>query len=342
MFKEILNIQPVLDAASAKKMEQDLTSRFSRVAERFGGGLKSVIKGSFLGISLGLISKLLNPIEALETKIKKLFGEGTDVTEMAEKFNTSSGSLKQLQDVATSMGVTPDQFKDLLTKYSAAIEKGREELANPFTERSASTLAVKEFVGEKDIVKSFADFMSSLQAVGAGPATTVNLGRGEVRSRTGAETRQYFEKEIFGEAQTGATRRFMNANVPEVAKSLNEPSIQTLTQAMQKTAGLAAQKRALDVQNQTQDFVAASNKMSGKMVQDMATADKLKLERETKELESYEDLKKAAIAIDKVTGLFTEANTLINKGIGYLSDIVNFTMTLKQSRMFRGIFGKGD
>ncbi len=74
MFSEILRIKPVLDSGAAKQMEQSLSARFSSIAKRFGGGLKSVIKGSLLGISIGLLNRLLNPLEALEEKIKNLLG----------------------------------------------------------------------------------------------------------------------------------------------------------------------------------------------------------------------------------------------------------------------------
>ena len=180
MFNEILRIKPVLDDGSAKQMEQSLSSRFARVASRFGSGLKNVIKGSFLGISLGLISKLLNPIEELEDKIKKLFGEGTDIRDLSDRLGSTPGQVKQLQDVAQTLGVAPDQFKDMIVKYAEAIEKGREELANPFTEKSGSTLAVRNFVGEKDLAKSFTDFRSAHRSL------SVELESGSSRSSMAA------------------------------------------------------------------------------------------------------------------------------------------------------------
>lgn len=342
MFNEILRIKPVMDDSAARQMEQGLSSRFARVASRFGQGLKSVIKGSFLGISLGLISKLLNPIEELEEKIKKLLGEGTDIREMADKFGTTPGQLRMLQDVSQTLGVTPDHFKDMLSKYAQAIEKGREELANPFTERSETTNALKQFIEEKDIVKSFTQFLTSLKAAGQGSGTTIDLGHGEKRTLTGMEARQRIEKDVFGEVQTGAARKLIEANIPEVAKTIREPGVDILNRAINKSASLADQQRALDVQNQTQDFIAATNKLNGKMIQDMAKGDQAELSRQTKQLESFEDLKKASLALDEVKGLMTEANNFISKGIGYLADLASFVGGLKQNRLLRGILGKGD
>jgi hypothetical protein len=372
VFTEILKIKPVLDTAATAQMEQSLSARFSRVAQRFGQGLRSVIKGSFIGISLGLISRLLNPIEALEDKIKKLIGEGTDIRDLADRFNTSPGKLKQLQDVAQTLGVNPEQFKDMITKYAQAIEKGREELQNPFVQPSSTTLAVKQFVGEKDIAKSFTEFLMSLKASGIGAGTDLPLSeraikrfndlaikgeklsdaerqdflsKGEIRKRTGMETRQAFEKEVFGEAQTGPARRLIEANVPEVAKRVHEPTVDKLNEAVDKAAKLADQKRALDVQNQTSDFVNATNKMTGKMVTDMAAAEKLQMDRETKQLDSYDDLRKAANGLEEVKGLLIQVSNIATKGLGYLGEFSTFIQGLKNSRMFRGLFGssgKGD
>ena len=369
MFTEVLKIKPVLDTATTKQMEQNLSARFGRVAQRFGKGLQAVIKGSFIGISLGLISKLLNPIEALEDKIKKLLGEGTDIRDLADRFGTSPGSLKQLQDVAQTLGVTPDQFKDMLTKYAEAIEKGREEIANPFQAPSQSTIAVRQFLGEKDLAKSFTDFISSLQAQGKGAGSDVALSenaqrkmneaamrgttlseqdradllaKGEIRRRTGLETRQAFEKEIFGQVQFGASRRLIEANVPEIAKKIKEPSVDKLNQAINKAASLADQKRALDVQNETADFVNATNKLNGKMVQDIAASDRLQMDRDTKQLESYEDLRKAANGLEEVKGLLIQVSNVATKGLGYLGEVSTFIQGLKQNRWFRGVFGGKD
>ncbi len=78
------------------------------------------------------------------------------------------------------------------------------------------------------------------------------------------------------------------------------------------------------------------------MIQDMAKADALAAERDTKQLDSFNDLKKASIAIEQVKAQMIQANTYVSKGIGYLADMATFVSGLKQSRLFRGIFGKGD
>lgn len=334
MFSEVLRIKPVLDTATTKQMEQTLSARFARVAQRFGKGLQAVVKGSILGISLGLISKLLNPIEALEEKIKSLLGQGSDIRDIAERFGATGGEVRQLQDVAQTLGVTPDQFKDMLTKYAEAIEKGREELSNPFVAPSPSTIAVKEFIGEKNIVKSFTDFLSGLKAIGQGPGDRVQLAPGQFRQRTGAEARTAVEKEVFGQQQFGGARKLIEANLPEIAKKINEPSIEQLNNAVNKTASLADQKRALDVQTQTSDFLNATAKLNEKMITDMAASERLQMERDTKQLQSYDDLRKAANGIEELQGLLINVSNIAAKGIGYLGELTQFVSGLKNSRVF--------
>src|SRR4051812_11842809 len=104
-------------------METSLSGRFARVANRFGSGLKNIIKGSVLGISLALLQKILNPIEALDDKIKGLLNKGGDLADLSDRFGASPGELKQLEDVARSFGMGADQFKDLMLKFADSIEK---------------------------------------------------------------------------------------------------------------------------------------------------------------------------------------------------------------------------
>lgn len=370
MFSETLKIIPKLDPGEAKKMERTLSERFARVAKGFGGGLKAVIKGSILGISLGLLSKLLNPLEALEEKIKNLLGEGTDIRDMADKFGSTPGELKRLQDVGQSLGVSPDQLKDMMNKFAGAVEKARTELEDPTAQISASTNVVKNFAGEKNIAEGFFQFLTSLKAQGQGQGRDVFFGEREQRlaaerlrtgeqltpeerqnlisqkllkHQSGLEARQANEREIFGEVQSGGARRLIEANFPQQLQKINEPSAQRLTGSINKVAGLADKQRELQVQNETKDFLAASDKLNAKMITDMAKAEELKNARETAQLASFDDLKKASLAIEAVKGQLENANVVINKGIGYLADIAGWVATLKDNRLVRafGLMGGG-
>ncbi len=294
-------------------------------------------------------------------------GEGSDITELAAKFNTDPGKLRQVQDVAESMGVTPDQFKDMLTKYADAIEKGREELANPFMEPSEATVALKQFMNESDLLKSFTDFMTSLKASknsnkamvpdpehpGQLKETTVSrqvplsdrakrifreasfsgkpvdegtlkelVESGQARNVSGSEFQKMFEKLVFGAAQTGSAKNFLNSDLEAESKNINSPPIETLTGAIDKMAKIADQRRALEVQNKTNDFVSASGKLDGSTAQAMEAAAARDLKTETDQFESYANLRRGANAVEKVKDLLIEMNAAIVSGLGKFSTFI--------------------
>lgn len=366
MFSETLRIKPVLDPGATKRMESTLSERFSRVSRKFAGGLKAAIKGSVLGISLALISKLLNPIEALEEKMKTLLGQGTDLRDLADQFNTTPGQIKRLQDVGQSLGVSPDQLKEMLSKFASAVEKARMELEDPTAQISASTNIVRNFAGEKDLAEGFFQFLQSLKAQGQGPGRDVFFGQKEQRKalererlgqtlpederqrliqerllkhQTGLEARQANEKEIFGAIQSGAARRLIEANFPEQFKKLNEPSTNKLNNSINKVAGLADQQNLLKVKNDTQNFLDSSQKLNSKMITDMAESERLKNERDVKLFDSFNDLKKASLAIEELKSGFQDVAVVINKGIGYLADLASFTKNMQGSGWWRRLFG---
>jgi len=344
MFNEVLRIKPVLDNASAKQMEQSLSKRFATIAGRFKGGLMAALKGSILGISLGLLNKLLNPIEAMEERIKSLLGQGQDIRDLADRFNTTPGQMMRLQDVGASLGVTPDQLKDMLTKFANTVETARKELADPFQQRSEGTQAVKNFVGEKDLAEAFFQFLQSLRAEGKSSGRDVFYGehRTEKRRLTGAESRADFERAVFGEELHGGQRRLVDADFPKQLAKLNEPSAEKLTRAVNKNAALGDQDAILKTRNATRNFLGGTAQMNAKMIADMEKAQALENERENKRLASYEDIRKAADGIEEAKKVLMDIGAQLTKGVGYLGQLMGWLSTkVENSPWFRGIFGKG-
>ncbi len=371
-FSEVLIIKPRLDESTAKQMETSLSARFSRIAGRFGSGLKAVVKGSILGISLGLLNKILNPIEALDEKIKGLLGHGTDIKDLSERFGTDPGKLKQFQDIAQSFGIAPDHFKEVMTKFAESVEKARDEISNPFAEKSASTVIVGQFAKEKDIAEGFKNFLAFLRTTGAGPGTDQPLtahaqrviadassnnrsltkdeirdllSSGELRHRTGAETQAEFEKQVLGAQQFGGVRKLIGSNFDERAKQIKEPSIQELSKTIDKLSGLDAQKQILDVQSQTRDFIEATKKINTDMITAMAAAEARQASETTQRLDSYNNLKKGADAVADLTVGFSKLLDGVSVGLGYMKTITSFIPKIEGSSMFKGIFkafSKGD
>ncbi len=369
MFTEILRVKAVLDSAAAAVMENTLHSRFARVAGRFGTGLKRAVQGSVLGISLGLLNKILNPIEALDEKIKGLLLHGTDVKDLSERLGATPGEVEQLKNVAASFGVTSDQFKEMIVKFDDGIEKAKDEISRK-VEPSASTVALLPFVNEKNKVKGFKELMTSLQVSGAGKDQDQPLSAraasmfqaagkggiapedlqkliasGEARTLTGAQVRQNKEIDIFGSAQFGGARKLINANIDQEAKKLNQPSIAELNKQDEKLAALEAKKLVLDVQAQTKDFMDASGKLNIKMIEAMTAAEARQETEKTERLASYQDLAAGAKSVANIQAGLNSLLQLATTGLGKLEKITNFIPEATKSPFFKGImktFGKGN
>ena len=366
MFTEILRIKPVLDKGATAAMEASLGKRFSRVASRFGRALKNVVKGSVIGISLGLLAKILNPLQELEDKIKSLLGQGTDLRDMADRFGSTPGNLSRLQDLGASLGLKPEELRDVLTKYAQTIEKARMELLDPSQEISASTRAVSNFVDISDLAQSFFQFTQSLKSFGnlstpfnqsktalidsaynkrrqGKPITqeerqALSEYQAGVNSQ-GLEARRIAETEVFGAPLTGASKRLIDADVGKQLSDLKLPSTQAVTEAANKLASLEDKKNLIDVRNQTQDFVNASQTINGNMIAMMAAAEKRDADFATKQLKNFEQMQKGAQAVTDISEGIQTLIGALTQLLGKLTVITNFIPKITSTRWWNSIGG---
>jgi hypothetical protein len=298
-------------------MEMTLTRRFANVARKFGRGLLQVTKGSILGVSVALLAKLLNPLKEVEERIKSLLEQGTDARDLAEKFNTSTGNIGRLQAVGKSLGLTPEKLNEMMSRYADAIETAREELADPNKDKSDQTKVLRQFVDEKDLAEGFFKFLQSLKAQG---------------QAQGMEARQKTEKTIFGERQIGGARRLIDADYPTQFQNASIPGADRLDKALNKLASLQ------DLDNQraggrgARDVISGAAGMNRKMIEDMAKAEELRIERENKNLAAFDDLKKASNGIQEIMNGLNEVMKLLTKGIGMFGELLK---KISESRLFK-------
>ena len=315
MFTEILRIKPKLSEADARTMENRLSSRFGRIAKRFGSGLKAAMKGTLVGLSLGLLAKLLDPLKEMEDRIKALLKLGEDTSEQADRFGTTSGKLRRLQDVSKIIGVDPDRLSELMNKYAEAIEKGRAELLDPDPEKekSASTKVLGNFLNDKDIAQSFYEFLNSLK--NADPAT-----------------RRTAEMEVLGGGQTGAARKLIEADFAKEFARLGGPDSDKLGSALDKLAALEDRRRLAETKLEQQNIVQTSGKVNNGIVDKFSAAAKRDQVQELKDLSNIERLQKAQEGIDELAKLLTWILDFARMGVGYLGDLVKF---LKESKALK-------
>lgn len=358
MFSEILRIRPQLDPASTARMESSLSARFLRVAKRFRAGLNFAIKGTIAGIGLGLLSRLLNPLERIEEKIKDLLGQGSDMEELADRFGTTPGRIKQIQDIAGMIGVTPDRLREIMGKFAESIEKAREEIADPNSEDSETTNVLREFANEKDLANAFFQFIQSLKNVGQGPGRDIisDTGtlkrlqhggdplsenerarlkeRGLLTEQSGLDLRKEMEKAVFGEQLFGASRRLIDTNFPRFLKNLNQPSEETLNKAFDKLGQLNDQDRRQKVATETQDLLNLTGKLSPDIIKGLNDAEARKLERELNDFDRIKDLQSLKVGLDQLAEGMQLIQQLLGKIVVLLQNGVGYFLGLKNSPNF--------
>lgn len=368
MWSEILRVKPVLDEGTAKQMEVSLSSRFGRVASRFSSGLKAAVKGTVFGISLGLLNRLLNPLEDLDNKIKGLLSSGTDFNDLADRFGTDSGNLKQLEDVAKSFKATPEQFREVLLKFSDAIEKAKEEVKNPLQERSVSTQIVGRFLDEKDQVEGLKKFFQFLQTTAKGDGIDTPLtphaqrvfsqaaadkrelsqdernklaASGELTHRTGEEARKFFEKEVFGAAQFGGIKKLINSDVGVEATKIGEGDKNKVTEAIDKLSALDQQKQLLQIQNETKDFLKATGNLNQGIVKALEARRAQEESEITDRLNSYKDAEETSETLKEISFLITDVSNTVVSGLKQLTELVIDIKEIRKSGIWRTIFKGG-
>lgn len=364
MFTEILKIVPRIDRAALAVMESTLTKRFLRVAGQFGKGLEKVMKGNLLFLSVGFVAQLLNPLEKVHDKIKELLGEGFDIEEIADRFNTAPGTIKRMQAFGQSLGLDPSRLNELMGKFAEAIEKARDELANPTVEPSRGTQALRQFVDEEDLGKSFFQFIRSLQAQGKDPGTveinrqTGNPVRPEERDRlerqglierqTGLDIRRAIEKEIFGDVQHGAARKLIESDFARVferlglkAGHIEKPGSpdwegndtieigvpNKLDTALENLIKLAEQQRVRSTRNQLNDFIQSSGMITENVVKGVEDADERERAADRRNLSNAETLQRASKNLDEITKLLSTVSNKVLEGVGLLATFIPQLLT---------------
>jgi hypothetical protein len=314
VFTEVLRIKPVLDKGASAVMEQSLSARFSRVAKRFGVGLKSIVKGTAFGIGLSLLAQLLNPLENLEKRIKELLEEGGDLGDLADRLHTGTGQLKQTEVLAQSVGLKKEDFKSMVEAFAKAVETARTEAATPQGIQSENATVVQKFLGEKDLLQGFYGFITALKT--ASP-----------------EVRRKSENAVFGEQQFGASRRFIELDQEKQSAKLGLADTMTFGAASRKVTELARMQAALEAKNQANDFILSAEKMSGDTIRRLEAKDERERADTRKQFDNFSILTDAAANLAMLTGMLRTIQT------GVLQ-LLNIITKLAGGKAARGLTDK--
>lgn len=321
MFSEIFKIIPKLENRDLNEMEQSLGNRFSKIAKKFGGGLLSAIKGGGIaGLAIGLIDKVLNPLQQVQEAIEKSLHAGDDLSTFAKQFNTTEGNLSRLQAFGQSTGLDPEGVRLMLGKFQEAVAKAA---------ISPDPTAVTNFVGKKDTAEAFFEFVQSLQKLRAQNADAANL----------------VEQEVFGGRQILKDASFLHADFKELNqtfKSAGVPSSSDQTAAAQYLGKQSENLNTLGAIRTQKDLVAKSHLITGKTVEGLESLDNFQTSRENAGLAKGDSLLKTQLEKEKLFALAADAFLKLAPLIAtYLPTIVDTlstgAKTVEKSRVIRGI-----
>ncbi len=322
MFSEILKIKPQLDNSDLNKMEKNLNSRFGRIAKKFGSGLVNTLKGggAIAGI-LAIIDKVLNPLKEVQESIDRMLTSSDDIATNAKQFDTSTGKLAKLVQLAKASGLDQAGLFMLLNKFQNAVANAK---ADP---QGADFKAVKNFIGEKDTADAFFQFIQALKKMDKSNQLLV-------------------QQQVFGEKQVLKMSEFLNQDFSELMKvtGLKDITSKTLGGGLDKSAKLSDLQDALRVKNETADWMTKSGLITEEMVRSKVAAEKIALDKENARLQSYKDLQAISTTVEQGVILIETAvgllGKLINLVVPKVDALVALVSKLVNSRFIKGIFGK--
>lgn len=322
MFSWILKIRPQLENTDLQNMERTLSNRFKRLAKRFGSGIANAIKGGgVLGLAVGLIDKILNPLKEVKESIDKMLKSSDDIVTNAQQFGTSTGRLFKLIQLGRSAGLDQDNLFQLLTKFQTAVAQAK---ANP---NDPVAPAVKNYVDGGDTAQSFFSFIQALQTMDKNQQVLV-------------------QQAVFGEKQILKMADFLQTDFVQRLKDtgLDRVNSEEISKSIEKTADLNQLADNLLVMRETNDVIKKSALLNEGIVRSMARSEELELERERQRIASYKSLATISQTTDKMVILMEKGLAMVGDLIGVITPAINNLVAqlqkLTENRWIRGIFGK--
>jgi hypothetical protein len=274
MFTEVLRVIPKLDEGRTKAAEMSLSRRFGRVATRFGQGLRNVVRASVVGATLAFVTKLLNPLQAMHDKIKKLFGETDDIRETAARLGTTPGELLFHQTRAEALGVKPEQFSSLLESFRKSVDQRQQEV----DEGKRSQVGEDPLLIQSDRLKGFQRALALIEHF-----STVDPSRSRA-----------FQRELFGETLAGNQLRLMEpiTNVPLLGSPFD--AAQRAQNATESLASKADAFRMVTAVQNFEDRLRSSQAVTGAITAGILGSQQRELDKDFSQMRRIETLQNAS------------------------------------------------
>lgn len=321
MFTEILKIKPQLDEKDLKKMQNLLQGRFKKLAGQFGKGLVASLKGGgILGAGLALVDKILNPLKEVQDAIDNALKSSDDIATNAKQFDTSTGKLFKLVQIAKSTGLDQDNLFTLITKFQTAVAEAR---ANP-----SEPAAVSQFTGQADTAESFFEFIQALQKMDKSQQLLV-------------------QQSVFGEKQILKMADFLQTDFAAQIKAIGLDKVSTdrLNSAVENTAAMNDLTDINAARLATKDALAKGELINKGIIDSRYRSSQIAQDRENARIKSYHDLAALSETSEKIISKVEEGVTLLGRFVTQaepaMKSILNYMESFSKSKWLKGFFSKG-
>lgn len=321
MLSAILKLIPKMDSKELQDMQRQLQSRFTKIAKSFGKGIANAFKGGGIaGIALGLIDKILNPLKETQEAIDKMLKSSDDISTNAKQFNTTTGRLFKLVQLAKATGLDQDNLFQLMTKFQTAVAQAKSD------PKDQSVNSVRNFTKKGDMAENFFDFINQLQKMDKNSQVLV-------------------QQQVFGEKQILKMADFLQSDFPKLMEEtgLNKVSSQKFTESIESMAKLNDLKDVLAVRRESKDVMAKGGIITDSMIRAMDKSEQIALEKENARIKSFTDLSTLADTTSKIMNLVDTGvimlGKLIDKVTPALDKMVTAIEAFMRSPMVRGVKG---
>lgn len=312
MLKTILQIIPQLSSSELSNMERSLNGRFGKVAKKFGKGLAaSLAGGGVIGAAVGLVDKVLNPLQETQEAIDRSLKSADDIVTNAKQFGSSAGKLARLRAMAGASGLEGHDLDVLITKFQGAVAASKADPNKPS--------AVRQFRNDTDMVESFFTFIQGLQ-------------------KLDKNSQRIAQDEVFGEKQVLKMADFLGtSDWFKLSKSIGTASDGQLTKSLEKTADLNDLKDQLKAKADLNDMLAKGRLINEGMIRSQAKREELDKVRENQNIGNYTNLANISNATAEIGNMLREASIALAGSVSKFYDISNNIQKMSQSSVWKGI-----
>ncbi len=325
MFNEILKITPKIEGSALNQMESSLNGRFARVAKKFGSGLVSALKGGGIAaVAIGLVDKVLNPLQHVQEVIEKTLNQGSEISVLAKQFDTTAGNMARLEAFGKASGLEPETLRMLMIKFQGAVAQSALHPNDPSV--------VSNYVGKKDTAEAFFEFV-------------------QARKKLNPTQKSLVDQELFGERVIGRASQFLETDFSKIAPLIAQGG--TAEELSQSAEYLKKAKDVINIDDARRELEELRNravKVTPTAIRAMGKRADVLSEGDTRNLSSFDRMERLQIAADRIMKQletsFSKIAPLIAPALeaipGILDKLNTAGTAVEKSRAVRGLIpGQG-